>query len=83
MSKENYTFCDTNHEIRTRMINIFDLIERGKRYDSIDAEMENIEYELNRISDLIEVTQEMVEKMEGRMKEYRQAIESLGFVRDK
>lgn len=83
MSKEKSTFCDTNHEIRTRMIYVIDIIERAKRYDSLEDDIECIEHELNKISELIEVTQEMVEKMEDRMKQYKEGIEKLGFIRIK
>lgn len=76
------TFCDINQDIRTTLSAINDLIERGIKYESLEGEISDIQYELNKLADLVEDTQDCVDSMENRLREYRDAIENLGFKRE-
>lgn len=74
------TFCDANQEIRSLLSDIISEVELAIKYEDVSS-LHEVTRDLNSISDIIEETQEYVDKMEDRLKDYRYAIESLGFIR--
>ena len=76
------TFCDANDEIRQRLSIIKDLIAFGQCYETI-SHIEEVEEEINKIAEIVEETQDYVDSMENRLKEYKNSIINLGFKRSK
>ena len=74
------TFCDANQEIRNLLSDVISEIELAIKYEDVSS-LHEATRDLNSISDIVEETQEYVDKMENRLKDYRYAIESLGFIR--
>lgn len=80
--KEKRTFCDANHELRGLIQDIISEIETAITYENTSG-LEVALSDLTKCEEIVEETQEYVEKMEDRLKQYKFAIESLGFERSK
>lgn len=74
------TFCDANQEIRNLLSDIISEVELAIKYEDVSSLYE-VTRDLNSISDIVEETQDYVDRMENRLKDYKYAIESLGFIR--
>ena len=74
------TFCDANQEIRNLLSDIISEIELAIKYEDTSSLQMALD-DLNSISDIVEECQDYADKMEDRLKNYRNAIEKLGFVR--
>lgn len=76
------TFCDVNHQIRNLVQDIICEVEMAIKYEETNT-LETVMSDLTVLEQLVEETQEYAEKMENRLKSYRNAIEQLGFNRVK
>ena len=79
---DNRTFCDANHQIRGLVQDIISEVEMAIKYEETNS-LETVMSDLAVLEQLVEETQEYAEKMENRLKSYRNAIEQLGFNRVK
>lgn len=76
------TFCDANDEIRSLISDAISEIELSIKYEEASL-LRVVLDDLKSISEIVEETQEYVDKMENRLIEYKNAIEKLGFSRIK
>ena len=76
------TFCDANHQIRNLVQDIICEVEMAIKYEETNT-LETVMSDLTVLEQLVEETQEYAEKMENRLKSYRNAIEQLGLNRVK
>lgn len=74
------TFCDANHELRGLIQDAICEVEMAIKYNDVSG-LEIVMSDLVKAEEIIEENQEYAEKMENRLKIYRNSIESLGFVR--
>ena len=82
------TICEIHREIESDLKDILNWTQNAQKYNETDDQIINdllydIEFEVNSMLDKINNAQLLVESMEKRLFEYRDAIESLGFVRNK
>ena len=82
------TVCEIHREIENNLKDILNWTQNAQKYNETDDQIINdliydIEFEVNSILDKINDAQSLSESMEKRLFEYRDAIESLGFVRNK
>ena len=76
------TFCDANNELRGLIQDIICEVEMAIKYNETSS-LEVVIDDLRNAEEIIEENQVYVESMEDRLSKYKQAIESLGFVRRK
>lgn len=76
------TFCDANNELRSLIQDIICEVEMAIKYSETSS-LEVVIDDLRNAEEIIEENQVYAESMEDRLSKYKQAIESLGFVRRK
>lgn len=76
------TFCDANNELRGLIQDVICEVEMAIKYNETSS-LEVVIDDLRNVEEIIEENQVYVESMEDRLSKYKQAIESLGFVRRK
>jgi hypothetical protein len=81
MKKSNYNICDYHYEIINDAKELQRL--RVEHFDSIESVIKYVDCISSRIEINTENATECGISMENRLREYRDSIESLGFVRQK
>lgn len=75
------TLCDALQEMREKVNILKDLINLTKLYDDFESREFDFWSEVDDIGDIVEEVQDYADRMELRLHNYKDAIESLGFER--
>lgn len=75
------TLCDAAQEMRDSINELKDYLNLVNMYGDFEERSFDIWCKTDEIGDILEEIQEYADKMENRLKEYKNAIETLGFER--
>lgn len=79
--EQQRTLCDTLQETREIVNELKDLLNLVELYGDFEERSFDIWCKVDEIGDIVEEIQDYGDKMENRLKKYRNAIETLGFER--